>query len=56
VVWHQILATAGSFAEPWTTSQVTADFEQRYAMNPGQASAGELRAYLQVLKSEGVPA
>lgn len=52
-IWQRILATAGSFEDPWTTSQVIADYEQRYAMNPGEASAAELAAYLQVLQAEG---
>lgn len=52
--WHQVLQAAGE--RGMSLADVTADFEQRYAMNPGQASAGELRAYLQVLQGEGVPA
>lgn len=54
VVWQQVLAAAGE--KGMSLSDVTGDFEQRYAMNPGSASAGELAAYLLVLQSESVPA
>lgn len=50
-VWQKVLAVAGDLG--MSLSDVTGDFEQRYAMNPGSASAGELAAYLEVLRSEG---
>lgn len=46
-VWQRVLAVAGE--RGMSLSDVTADYEQRYAVSPGEASAGELAAYLQVL-------
>lgn len=48
-VWQQVLAEAGK--NGMGLSEVTSDFEQRYSLNPGQASAGELAHYLEVLKT-----
>lgn len=48
-VWQQVLAAAGE--QGMSLSEVTADFEQRYAMAPVEASAGELRAYVELLKT-----
>lgn len=49
-VWQQVLAVAGRLG--WSLPQVSTDFVGRYGMSPDSASAGELGAYLQVLKSE----
>lgn len=52
VVWQQILATAGDLGADLGT--VTRDFEQRMALAPGEASAGELQTYLGLLRTEGL--
>lgn len=54
LLWEECLKTAGELGAK--LPQVTSDFEQRYALNPSQASASELRTYLEVLKAEGIAA
>lgn len=49
-VWQMVLAEAGRLG--WGLTQVAEDFEARYGMVPGSASAGELAAYLLVLRSQ----
>lgn len=50
-VWQEVLSVAGGLG--MGMKDVTSDFEQRYALSPTTASAGELAAYLEVLKTEG---
>lgn len=53
--WQQVLKVAGEHGMSLT--DVVDDFEQRYAMNPASASAGELAAYRRLLETgEVVPA
>lgn len=52
--WDEVLSAGVALGV--TDSQLVSDFEQRYAINPGQASASELRAYLEVLRAEGIAA
>lgn len=54
-IWSDVLDRADDMG--MTQAEVVADFEQRYAMNPGSASAGELAAYRRLLETgEQVPA
>lgn len=49
--WQQVLTVAGE--QGMVLAAVVDDFEQRYALNPSEASAAELLAYVEVLKGEG---
>lgn len=51
-LWDKILALAVELGA--TNQQVSADFEQHMALSPGEASAGELAAYLTKLQEQGI--
>ncbi len=52
LMWGLIVKECGELGA--TLPEVIADFEQRMALAPGEASAGEMQAYLQLVREQGI--